>query len=581
LELVLQASEAKLNDILQSAHSSSIVSFRFFPDRTWEYEYQSSGCETLFGYTAEEICADKALWMSQVFAADRENILYPLFEDILRERSRAIEFRFHHKNRSLRWISATYTSRYEPASGCWIVTGVSTDITERKLTEQSLQESEERLRIALEAARMGSWDWNIVTNQIIWSESLEQLMGLEPGTFDGRFETVNAMIYPDDRPRVFAAITHSIEQNADYDIEFRFVKPDGTIRWALSKGRVFYDQNGQPIRMTGNDTDITEHKLAEAALQQSEARFQEIAHTISQLFFVRSASTGEFIYVSPAYEQIWGRSCESLYQDPQSWTETIHPDDRDHVAAAFQAKLQGNSIRLEYRILQSGGAVRWISAEVSVIQDGAGNPLRFVGLAEDITDRKQAELVLQQAKEAAEAANLAKSTFLANMSHELRTPLNVILGYTQLLSYDVTLIPEYQEYLRSIHRSGNHLLALINDVLDLSKIEAGRLALDESQFSLGDLLQTLWEMFRLRAELKGVNLNLDLSPDVPQFIVADLNKLRQVIINLLNNAVKFTETGAITLRITIGEPQRESEPEKIHLQMEVMDTGVGMAPDEL
>lgn len=581
LELVLQTAKAKLDDILNSAHSSSIVSFRFFPDRTWEYEYQSSGCETLFGYTAEEICADKALWMSQVFAADRDTILYPLFEDILTGRNRAIEFRFHHKNGSLRWISATYTSRYEQASDCWIVTGVSIDITERKLTEQSLKESEERLRIALEAAHMGSWDWNIVTNQIIWSESLEQLMGLEPGTFDGQVETVNAMIYPADRQRVLAAITHSIEQGNDYDIEFRFVKPDGTIRWALSKGKVFYDQNGQPIRMAGNDIDITDRKLAEAALQQSEARFQEIAHTINQLFFVRSASTGEFIYVSPAYEQIWGRSCESLYQDPRSWIETIHPDDRDRVEAALQTKLQGNSIRLEYRILRPNSGVRWLSAEVSVIQDATGNPLRFVGLVEDITERKQAELILQQAKEAAEAANLAKSTFLANMSHELRTPLNVILGYAQLLSYDVTLIPEYQDYLRSIHRSGNHLLALINDVLDLSKIEAGRLILDESPFSLFDLLQTLWEMFRLRAELKGVNLNLDLSPNLPQFILADLNKLRQVIINLLNNAVKFTETGTIMLRATVEEHQRECEPESIALHIEVIDTGVGIAPDEL
>lgn len=729
VELALQASEAKLTDILNSACASSIVSFRVFPDRTWEYDYQSAGCETLFGYTAQEICTDKTLWMSQVYAADRETIIYPLFEDILNGSSKTVEFRFHHKDGSLRWISATYTSRYDQAANCWVVTGVSTEITEakreevvRKQAETALKQSEVRWQFALEGAGDGVWDWNAQTNTVFFSKQWKAMLGYADHEIGNSLKEWENRIHPDDKAACYDRLyKHLNGETSIYQSEHRLCCKDGSYKWIFDRGKVIeWTEDGKPLRVIGTHSDITHRKMAEAALQQSEARFQEIARTVSQLFFVRSATTGEFTYISPAYEQIWGRSCESLYQDPSSWLESIHPSDRPQVVQSLQQQFAGNSVQREYRIVRPDGEIRWIFVQINLVRDEAGEPLRFIGIADDITERRQAETALrhseaalaeaqrialmgnwefhiqtqkivwseglfhifgldpnqpepsytdylhhqihpddrakleycveeairsgkgytidyqallpdgsiryhegrgeveqdeqgkivrifgtalditdrkrveqelQRAKEAAEAANLAKSTFLASMSHELRTPLNVILGYTQLLSHDITLTPEYQEYLRSIHRSGNHLLALINSVLDLSKIEAGRLTLDESQFDLPELVQMLWEMFRLRAEAKGVKLVLETPSDLPQFIVADVNKLRQVAINLLSNAVKFTKTGTITLRVNVGfcnrqphgeeAPSLPPSPSSMTLRIDVIDTGVGIAPDEL
>lgn len=228
-----------------------------------------------------------------------------------------------------------------------------------------------------------------------------------------------------------------------------------------------------------------------------------------------------------------------------------------------------------------------------VARDVQGKPLRMIGAYKDISDRKHKELALQQAMEAAEAANLAKSMFLANMSHELRTPLNVILGFTQVMAHDPSLTPSQREDLQTIRRSGDHLLSLINDVLDLSKIEAGHALLEETGFDLISLLHTLRSMMGERAQAKQLNLTFDIAPEVPQFVIADDQKLRQILLNLLSNAIKFTRQGSVTLRVRVLEertaerengkvtPQPLLSPGQLTLQFEVADTGVGLTSKEL
>jgi diguanylate cyclase (GGDEF)-like protein/PAS domain S-box-containing protein len=271
LELGLAESQAQMAAMLNSVQAV-IVQFDLWADGTAVHSYYSPMCQVVYGYTPEEMLQDSQLWRSRVVPEDFAQSLEPVMRAIFAgQREARVEYRFRHRDGTIRWIEETATAQHDPHRDCWTVITVAIDISDRKRAEAALVESEERLRLALDAAGMGTWDWNLETNQVIWSQSLERLMGMKPGSFDGRADTVKALIHPEDRPLVMAAIARSIEQGDDYDIEFRFVRPDGRIRWVVSKGEVLRSTEGKPLRMVGVDLDITDRKAAEVALQQREA----------------------------------------------------------------------------------------------------------------------------------------------------------------------------------------------------------------------------------------------------------------------------------------------------------------------
>lgn len=280
------------------------------------------------------------------------------------------------------------------------------ELTERRRVEAELRESQERLRLALSASRMGTWNWNIQTGKISWSDNLEALFGLEPGEFDGSFEMFAARVHPDDRDRVLAAVAHAIATGEDYDIEFRVVYPNGTIRWALSQGKVFYDQHGQPIQMAGIDLDITERKRSAETLRQSEERFRQLAENIDAVFWIKEVSENRVSYVSPAYERLWGLNPQELYQGQQAWLDRIHPEDREAIDRAFHEKAIAGKFDEEYRIILADGTIRWVHDRCFPLQDEAGEIYRFAGITEDISQQqaalregKQAEEALRQSEE--------------------------------------------------------------------------------------------------------------------------------------------------------------------------------------
>lgn len=304
------------------------------------------------------------------------------------------------------------------------VIAVVRDISDRKAAEAALQVSEERLRSAMKAANMGSWNLNLDTNEVAWSESLERLMGLEPGGFDGRMETVTAMIHPDDRQRVADAITHSLEHDAPYEIEFRFVKPDGSIRWAASKGAaVVHDGTGRVIGMAGMDVDVTDRKIAEIALQESESRFQQLATTVREGFFVFETTSDRYSYVNPAYEALMGVSAEAVYTSSHQRLDGIHPSDRDRLERLVQRELEGEAIDAEYRYICPDGQLRWLRLQSFPITDATGAVVRIVGTVKDISDRKRA--TLQIASQNTLLAQIAQGMSLADVLHTLVQEIEV------------------------------------------------------------------------------------------------------------------------------------------------------------
>lgn len=320
------------------------------------------------------------------------------------------------------------------------------------------------------------------------------------------------------------------------------------------------------------------------ALQESEERFRQLAENMRAVVWMCNPEGSQIIYVSNAYEQIWGRSCESLYASVQTWFDAIYSEDSDRIIATI-AKMAQRGYDEEYRIVRPDGEIRWIRDRAFPIKNEAGEVYRIAGIAEDISDRKQAEIELQQAKEAAEAGNRAKSQFLANMSHEVRTPLNAILGFAQIMQRDASLSPEHGKYINIINHSGQYLLTLINDVLEMSKIEAGRVKLNENSFDLYRLLDSLVEILRPKATTKQLILNFERATSVPQYITCDENKLRQVLSNLVDNAIKFTAVGSVTLRVELGKVEEISNSllpiSNYQLLFTVEDTGCGIAPEEI
>ncbi len=342
--------------------------------------------------------------------------------------------------------------------------------------------------------------------------------------------------------------------------------------------------------------DIAARERAEQALRESEEKYRNVSEQANDGIVV--VQNGLIKYCNPQLAEMLDRAVEEIVG--QYFETFLAPDQRGMVRSRYERRLKGEPVpqRYESAIARKDG--QHVDVEINAgVMEYETNPATLAFIR-DITKRKQAEVALFQAKEAAdrtrdaaEAANQAKSTFLANMSHELRTPLNAILGFSELMKRSSNLSTEQREYLETIGRSGEHLLALINDVLDLSKIEAGRTELQEGNFDLYRLILGLGEMFSLRAEAQGLTLVFDMAPGMPQYVRADQGKLRQVLINLLSNAIKFTDEGGVTLRV--GQMDRSASArasgidenlgpvdlETCTLRFTVEDTGVGIAPDEL
>jgi len=293
------------------------------------------------------------------------------------------------------------------------------------------------------------------------------------------------------------------------------------------------------------------------------------------VIWLLDAKTGEFLYVSPAFEQVLGLPCSGLYQNKRLWLEHIDPQDGEKVARANAGLRRGIGYDVEFRILRPDGCMRWIHNRGYPVRNSGGDVAMVCGVAEDVTERKAMEETLASAKQQAEAGNLAKGAFLAHMSHEMRTPLHVIIGLSEMLRREVR--PAQQERIDQICATSDHLLAIINDVLDISKVEAAQLLIDDTDFHLASVVDKVLGMVATRAREKGLDLIAELPPTVNELALSgDPLRLAQVLINLCANAVKFTDAGWVRLKIELLAEDAKS----IKLKFLVADSGIGIAAED-
>ena len=323
-------------------------------------------------------------------------------------------------------------------------------------------------------------------------------------------------------------------------------------------------QRLQKIRQYASEVEIVEEQL------------RQLTEHIPEVFFVLALEPVRVTYISPAYEQIWQRPRQEVYSNAAAWIDGVHSEDRNHVMAMFGESLKGLQVRFEYRVQRQDGTIRNLHARTFPVLNNEGKCSRIVGIAEDITEQVQAQEELLRAKEAAEVANRVKTEFLGNMSHEIRTPMNGIIGMTGLL-LDTELRPDQREYLEIVKNSADSLLIVINDVLDFSKIEAGKLDLNYVSFDLRRNLGQIINILGPRAEQKALKLTSDVHRDVPSKVTGDPVRLRQVLENLIGNALKFTERGEIKVEVL----KDASSPHETILHFSIQDTGIGIPFDKL
>lgn len=609
-------------------------------------------------------------------------------------------FETRHRRKDGSLFDVEISARFHDARGGMIVTFIR-DITARKQTELALQEQQQSLNEAQRISHLGSWELDLLTNKLTWSEEIFRIFEIDPAQFGTSYEAFLERIHPDDRDRVNAAFTESLSQCSPYSVVHRLLMKDDRIKYVQERGHTNYDAQGKALLSVGTVQDISERIMTEMALRDREHFLRMVTDNVpgmvgywdanlhcrfankayqewfdktpeqmsgiamqdlmgEKLFaanepHIRAALAGErqvferalikpsgvigytwaqyipdeddsgkvrgfYVMVSDITELkqaeiavqqseerlaiatragiigiwdwdvvnnhlAWDEAMYRLYSlhaedfsgAYEAWASAIHPEDKAYTEGEIQAALRGErEYAPEFRVIWPDGSVHYIKAASHTQFDEQGKALRMIGINYDQTDHKLAEQALSAAKVEAEKANRAKSEFLANMSHEIRTPMNAIIGLSNLALGGDDLPPKLHNYLSKIQTSSKALLSIINDILDYSKVEAGKLELDPTELCLSDLMGNVADLFNVNAEEKGIEMVLDIAPDVPEHVIGDSLRIGQVMNNLVGNAVKFTEHGEIVVKIE--EIVRKNGLTTLHFT--VRDTGIGMSEEQ-
>lgn len=542
------------------------------PEKFGVFQFWNKTSEQLFGISAETAIG-KTVYdffpreQAEFFDhKDREVLQKGSSEDIPEEIISSL-------NLGNRWLHTVKIPIYDEQHQPQYLLCFSEDITNKKQVEAERQE----LNQVMENAVSGISKLDRKGRYIYVNKTYAQITGYQPEEIIGM--SWEKTVHPDELEKLKAIYGQMVKEGR-VEVETIGMRKDGSIFYKQLVMIATYDEQRQLSGHYCFMKDISEKAKLEAERRKAEMNLEKELLRTKTLFntsmdgVVVMNNRGDVIQLSPSFAQMLGYTLEeTLSLNLVDW-------DAQWTKEELQAIINSDTVMplFETKHRRKDGSIYDVEISYSrVILDG--EILHFC-ICRDISDRKQKEIALTQAMEAAEQANRAKSIFLANMSHELRTPLNVILGFAQVMAHDPSLTPHLQEDLQTIRRSGDHLLSLINDVLDLSKIESGHCTLEETDFDLIHLLHSLRNMLAERASSKGLDLNFEIDPRVPQWIKTDAQKLRQVLINLLGNAIKFTHQGAITLRVwhRLGDGKF---PTHALLQFEVTDTGVGIAPEEI
>ncbi len=563
-------SEAQYRELVESTDSIA-----------WEYDivqdkwiYVAPQVTKILGWLPKE-WTNLDFWKNNIHPDESENAINYYFERAAKGEPHTQEYRFKSKNGSYIWIRDVVTvvlQENKPVK----LRGVMFDITERKNAEIQLKDREFWLSESQRVGEIGSYDFDIVYNY--WSSSavLDEIFGLSkenPHTL----ESWNAIIHPDQQQAMLDYFQNEVvKAKQPFEKEYIIIRQnDGVERWVLGHGELSFNENGEPVRMFGVIQDITERKIFENQLQESEERFRK-AMILSPIPIMVHDEDGNVINISEGWTHYSGYTHEEI-PDLKTWTEKAYGDKavevENYVSGIFNE--EKTVLSGEFEIISKSGEKRiWNFYTTPLGKLSSGKKI-MLSMAPDITKRKRVQNELIVAKEKAEESERLKSAFLANMSHEIRTPLNGILGFTYLLAENEDLSRENKrEYASIINKSAENLLKIIDDILDISRLETDNSKIDKKLFDVVTMLNDLYLLFQQKmadSGKTGVKLILE-KPPVNVFLNTDENRLMQIFSNLLDNALRFTQKGSVIFGISAIIDNK--------VDFFVIDTGVGIPKEK-
>jgi two-component system, sensor histidine kinase and response regulator len=567
----------EFDEVRDSLSSAGVGTYTVYP-KTRRIAINSKTAQ-LAGLSESELNIGYEQWIATVISNNLDELLTTIKHCLEAGKPYTVDYQVRVAN-DIRWVRSHGYPIVNGDGTTELVRGVFIDITTLKSLEMEVIYRERRIRNAANAGMFYTWEidfeLDLFTIDLSDPRDGKDMQFVKPKLVSQSLESFITNHHPDDQPKARELIERIRHQDIPYELEGRAWTIDESYHWFFVRGEPIYDHEKQRRIIVGTAQDIDKRKQDEVQLQTTEARLERVMRGTNDGFWEMS-NAGSKLWASKRLQEMLGYTQSEIDERNKFFWEITYPEDILRIEEALQKHMRdGQLFDLEIRQRTQSGEWRWFRIRGASELDKKGNPITMSGSQQDVTERRQYQQALVEASEQALAASRAKSDFLANMSHEIRTPMNGVLGMTELL-LDTQLDATQRDYAQTVRDSATGLLTIINDILDFSKVEAGKLDLEILDMDLRDTIEDVARLLAIQAHQKGLEVTTSIDPTLPDLVRGDAGRIRQVLLNLGGNAVKFTQQGEVAIDCRVIR----SESDHLMVRCEIRDTGIGIPTNRL